>query len=73
MVVRLPVPVSGYRPRGSRGPVGVQLDPQRVQGWTLSLGIYVVRPTVPGTLQVYLVKKPVNFGPHFLVNESETR
>ena len=24
-------------------------------------------------LQVYLVKKPVNFGPHFLVNESETR
>ena len=30
MVVRLPVP---------EGP-GVQLDPQRVQGWTLSLGIY---------------------------------
>ena len=24
-------------------------------------------------IQVYLVKKPVNFGPHFLVNESETR
>ena len=24
-------------------------------------------------VQVYLVKKPVNFGPHFLVNESETR
>ena len=24
-------------------------------------------------LQVYLVKKPAHFGPHFLVNESETR
>ena len=24
-------------------------------------------------VQVYLDKKPVNFGPHFLVNESETR
>ena len=27
----------------------------------------------PVLVQVYLVKKPVNFGPHFLVNESETR
>ena len=24
-------------------------------------------------VQVYLLKKPANFGPHFLANESETR
>ena len=33
----------------------------------------LVRLRIGGALQVYLVKKPVNFGPHFLVNESETR
>ena len=35
------------RPRGSRGPAG----PPEGPGLDISLGIYVVRPTVPGTIQ----------------------
>ena len=33
----------------------------------------ILAPPILNPIQVYLVKKPVNFGPHFLVNESETR
>ena len=43
----------------------------RTRERVLRAGVYATR--LPFMVQVYLVKKPVNFGPHFLVNESETR
>ena len=53
-------------PQGAIGATQRRLR-QAVRAW-LTIAKVLYR-----TVQVYLVKKPVNFGPHFLVNESETR
>ena len=49
----------------ARSGLGVPSPPHTSGGYLWNRG--------PIAVQVYLVKKPVNFGPHFLVNESETR